>query len=212
MPPARQIRRASRALAALLVAGALGPLPVDSVAAHAAAPPRFVYPVPGGSNGGPHAGYPAADIFKACGAVVVAPAAGRVVHVDRIDDWSPATDDPFARGGKSVAIRDRDGVRHYLAHFRSIRRTIRVGVYVAAGRVLGRMGSTGRASACHAHYGISPPCRRHIEWWVRRGVVAPQPFLADWRRGVMTSPTDAVRAWKQAHRRACRDPRLIDAH
>ena len=27
-------------------------------------PTRYVYPVPGGSNGGPHAGYPAADIFK----------------------------------------------------------------------------------------------------------------------------------------------------
>ncbi len=65
-------------------------------------PTRYVYPVPGGSNGGPHAGYPAADIFKGN-------------RIDRVDDWSAATDRPRARGGRTVSIRDADGVRHYLS-------------------------------------------------------------------------------------------------
>jgi len=117
------------------------------VGATACNPTRYVYPVPGGSNGGPHAGYPAADIFKGnrvAGATVVAPVAGTVTRIDRVDDWSAATDRPRARGGRTVSIRDADGVRHYLAHFRSIRRDVVPGGTVRAGQALGSMGGDGQ--------------------------------------------------------------------
>ena len=41
------------------------------------------------------------------------------------------------------------------------------------------MGDTGRASACHVHFGLSLPCPNR-EWWVRRGVIWPDQYL---RRG-----------------------------
>ena len=57
-------------MATAVIVGALSN--TVAVAATAdAAPPRYVYPVPGGGHGGPHAGYAAADIFRACGAIVV---------------------------------------------------------------------------------------------------------------------------------------------
>lgn len=180
------------------------------VGATACVPSRFVYPVPGGTNGGPHTGYPAADIFKGCGATVVAPTSGTVTRVDRVDDWSAATDRPAARGGRTVSITDAAGVRHYLAHFESIRSDVVRGVTVRAGQALGTMGATGRAGACHTHYGISPPCP-NTEWWVRRGVVAPQRYLTDWRVNIDTSPTPAVRTWQQEHPDACSDPGVIGA-
>ncbi|MDQ3506001.1 MAG: M23 family metallopeptidase [Actinomycetota bacterium] len=180
------------------------------VVATACETPLYRYPVPGGSNGETHADYPAADIFKGCGATVVAPVAGTLTRVDRVDDWSAATDRPGARGGRTVSIRDADGVRHYLAHFDSIRRVLVRGAKVGAGERLGKMGDTGRAGGCHTHYGISPTCP-NPEWWVRRGVVAPQPFLADWRLGTDTSPRRAVRRWDEEHPDACSDPSVIGA-
>ncbi|CAN5599641.1 MAG: M23 family metallopeptidase [Actinomycetota bacterium] len=205
-------------LAALTILGTAAPVATDSSSAFAeriaaksrALTLRYAYPVPGGTNGSTHAGYPAADIFKACGATVVSPVDGVVSRVDRVDDWNAATDNPWARGGKSVAIKGRDRVRHYLAHFSRIKSELRAGDDVVAGERLGRMGRTGRAGACHTHYGISRMCPVP-EWWVRRGVVAPQRYLTAWREGQMLSPYLAVRSWAQGYRGECSSPSVIGA-
>jgi murein DD-endopeptidase MepM/ murein hydrolase activator NlpD len=151
-----------------------------------------------------HSSYPATDVFVGCGATLVSPVHGTVLEVRRVDAWDPATDDPAARGGRSVAILGFDGVRYYLAHFDTIVDDLAVGDEVALGQVLGTMGDTGRTSACHLHFGISPPCPSP-EWAVRRGVVWPYPYLDAWRRGDQLSPAPEVAAWLAANPTACAD-------
>ena len=56
-----------------------------------------------------------------------------------------------------------DGVRYYLAHLQAIDDAIEPGVEVTAGQRLGEIGRSGDASACHLHFGISPPCPG-LEW------------------------------------------------
>jgi murein DD-endopeptidase MepM/ murein hydrolase activator NlpD len=152
--------------------------------------------------GDTHSSYPATDIFVGCGAALVSPVHGTVLEVRRIDSWDPAVDDPATRGGKSVAILGFDGVRYYLAHFDSIEPDLAVGQRVELGQTLGTMGDTGRTSACHLHFGISPPCPGD-EWSVRRGVVWPFTYLDAWRRGEQLSPADEVDQWLVDHPTAC---------
>ena len=149
-----------------------------------------------------HHEYPAADIFEGCGAFVVAPVDGVLVEVRREDAWSPQTDNPAARGGRSVSLLGRDGVRYYFAHFQSIEDSLEPGSAVTSGQRLGAMGRTGRASGCHLHFAISPPCPGK-EWSVRRGVIAPWSYLDAWRQGEHVSPAAEVAAWSQAHPDAC---------
>ncbi len=151
-----------------------------------------------------HAAYPATDIFVGCGAPLVSPVDGTVLEVRRVDSWDPSVDDPATRGGRSVAILGLDGVRYYLAHFDAISVGLEVGDLVRAGDVLGTMGDTGRTSACHLHFGISPPCDGS-EWRIRRGVVWPYPYLDAWREGEQRSPVDEVDAWVAEHPAACDD-------
>ena len=151
-----------------------------------------------------HAAYPATDIFVGCGATLVSPVDGEVIEVRRIDMWDPGIDDPATRGGRSVALLGLDGVRYYLAHFDAIVLSLEVGDHVRIGDVLGTMGDTGRTSACHLHFGISPPCPGS-EWRVRRGVVWPFPYLDAWRRGEQTSPVAEVSEWSRANPTACAD-------
>lgn len=151
-----------------------------------------------------HSTYPATDIFLECGATLVSPVGGTVLEVRRVDSWDPAVDDPATRGGRSVAILGFDGVRYYLAHFDTIEPDLTVGRQVALGQTLGTMGTTGRSSACHAHFGISPPCPGE-EWSVRRGVVWPYRYLDAWRAGEQLSPVDEVDRWLLDHPTACAD-------
>ena len=151
-----------------------------------------------------HAEYPASDVFVGCGAVIVSPVNGVVVESRRVNSYVPSIDDPATRGGRSVAIVGDDGVRYYLAHFEAIDDGIEPGLRVAIGQRLGLMGQTGRASACHVHFGISPPCPDK-EWSVRRGVVWPYPYLDDWRAGGQLSPVAEVQQWLADHPTACAD-------
>jgi murein DD-endopeptidase MepM/ murein hydrolase activator NlpD len=151
-----------------------------------------------------HHDYPASDIFSGCGATVVAPVDGDLLEVRREDQWSAATDNPATRGGRSVSLVGRDGVRYYFAHFDTIDPSLEPGSSVTAGQVLGGMGRTGRASGCHLHFAISPPCPGK-EWSVRRGVIPPWRYLDAWRRGEQLSPVSEVRTWVGEHPNACRD-------
>lgn len=151
-----------------------------------------------------HSTYPATDVFLACGATLVSPVHGTVLEVRRIDEWDVGTDDPATRGGKSVAILGFDGVRYYLAHFDTIEPTLAVGDQVELGQILGTMGDTGRTSACHLHFSISPPCEGE-EWRVRRGAVWPYPYLDAWRAGEQLSPAAEVERWARDHPTACAD-------
>jgi murein DD-endopeptidase MepM/ murein hydrolase activator NlpD len=141
-----------------------------------------------------HSGYPATDIFAACGTEIVSPVDGTVLEVRLIDGWDPAVDNPATRGGRTVAVLGDDGVRYYMAHMDVIDPAVVVGARVGAGQFVGTVGRTGRTSACHLHFSISPPCAGQ-EWSVRRGVVWPYPYLDAWRAGEQRSPAEEVAQW-----------------
>ena len=149
-----------------------------------------------------HSGYPATDIFAACGAELVSPVDGVLLEVRTVDGWDPAVDNPATRGGRSISIRGADSVRYYLAHLDEVDPALVPGETVAVGQRLGTVGLTGRTSGCHVHFGISPPCPGR-EWSVRRGVVEPAAYLDDWRTDVPTNPAVEVAAWAAANPDAC---------
>jgi murein DD-endopeptidase MepM/ murein hydrolase activator NlpD len=182
------------------------PIPVELPALGSGSTPYQlpVADVGAASWGTTHAEYPAADVFVRCGATLVSPVNGVVLEARRVNAYDWAVDNPATRGGRSVAIVGDDGVRYYLAHFESIDDGIERGVRVAAGQRLGVMGRTGRASACHVHVGISPPCPDK-EWLVRRGAIWPAPYLDDWRRGGQRSPVGEIEQWIATNPTACAD-------
>ncbi len=149
-----------------------------------------------------HSGYPATDIFVSCGAGIVSPVNGVLLEVRIVNSWDPAVDNPATRGGRSIAVLGDDGVRYYMAHFDLIEPQLEPGTRVAIGQALGTMGETGRASACHLHFAISPPCPGP-EWSVRRGVIWPYPYLDAWNRGEQSSPVDEIQSWLTQNPDAC---------
>jgi murein DD-endopeptidase MepM/ murein hydrolase activator NlpD len=127
---------------------------------------------------------------------------GAVLEVRTVDLYVRSADNPAYRGGRYIAILGRDGVRYYLAHLGSVAGGITPGGAVSAGEVVGVMGESGDASACHVHFGISPPCPGK-EWGVRRGVIWPQPYLDAWRHGQNATPKVEVSAWSARLPGAC---------
>lgn len=154
-----------------------------------------------------HHDYPAADVFHpgGCGTTLVAPVDGVVLEANPVDHWSAAVDDPATRGGIFLSILGDDGVRYYMAHFGALAPGMVAGTPVTAGEVVGEMGETGRAGACHLHFALSPPCTTG-EWWVRRGVIWPQTYLRDWQSGGEASPVDEIAQWAADHPDACTGP------
>ena len=144
-----------------------------------------------------HHDYAATDILAKAGCKFVAPIAGVVDEVNRIDVWSGKENLGITRGGLSVSIIGIDGVRYYGSHLRSIPASIQPGLRVRAGRTLGAIGATGsaRGTAPHLHFGISWPTEPNI-WWVRRGEVLPWKYLAAWKAGKDLSPVKEVNARK----------------
>ena len=136
-----------------------------------------------------HHDYPAADLFGRCGDVVAAPVDGTVDELNRTDRWDADLNDPATRGGLFVSIVGNDDVRYYVAHLESIDPVLGPGSPLRAGDPIGIVGATGNAAACHVHFGLSFPCDND-EWWVRRGVLWPWPYLDVWRGGLDVSPID----------------------
>ena len=68
--------------------------------------------------------------------------------------------------------------------------TVPVGVPESVATV----GETGDASACHVHFGLSPVCG-DVDWFVRRGVIWPWPYLDSWRAGGNAEPAPEIQQW-----------------
>lgn len=144
-----------------------------------------------------HHDYAATDILAKKGCKFVSPVNGVIDEVNRTDLWSGKTNLGIDRGGLYVSVIGDDGVRYYGSHLSSVVASIQPGVVVKAGRVLGKVGSTGsaRGTAPHLHFGISWPTPTEPNvWWVRRGVVLPWKYLDAWKAGKDLSPAKAVNA------------------
>mgnify|MGYP000365265018 FL=1 len=169
--------------------------------APAQAAPVFIFPVADCevNYARAHHDYAATDILAKKGCKFVSPVNGVVDEVNRVDNWSGKTNLGIDRGGLYVSIIGDDGVRYYGSHLSSVVASIQPGVVVKAGRVLGKIGSTGsaRGTAPHLHFGISWPTPTQPNvWWVRRGVVLPFKYLDAWKAGKDLSPVKAVAAAK----------------
>ena len=146
-----------------------------------------------------HHDYAATDILAKKGCNFVSPVNGVIDEVNRVDNWSGKTNLGIDRGGLYVSVIGEDGVRYYGSHLSSVVASIQPGVVVKAGRVLGKIGSSGsaRGTAPHLHFGISWPTPTQTQpniWWVRRGVVLPYKYLDAWKARKDLSPAKAVAA------------------
>jgi murein DD-endopeptidase MepM/ murein hydrolase activator NlpD len=160
----------------------------------------YAFPVLGdNSYGHTHHDYPATDIITRCGNKVVAATSGTIINVVAKDRWSAKVNAGATRGGLAVAILGDDGVRYYGSHLSVINASIKVGVRVQTGDSLGKTGDTGDASACHLHFGISPPCAEGSDWWNQRGTIWPWPYLDSWKKGGSKSPVAEIKSWKAAN-------------
>ncbi len=167
--------------------------------APAQAAPVFIFPVAdcAVNYARAHHDYAATDILAKKGCKFVSPVNGVIDEVNRVDNWSGKTNLGIDRGGLYVSIIGDDGVRYYGSHLSSVVASIQPGVVVKAGRVLGKIGSTGsaRGTAPHLHFGISWPTPTQPNvWWVRRGVVLPFKYLDAWKAGKDLSPVKEVTA------------------
>ena len=114
-----------------------------------------------GRTGHVHEGH---DIAAAAGTPVVAPVAGTVIAVD------------FQRRGAGfyVVLHGVDGRDYFFCHFQRGSTAVAVNQSVAAGTVLGAVGSTGRSSGPHLHFEI---------------------WEGGWQRGRPIDPLPQLRAW-----------------
>jgi len=136
---------------------------------------------------GGHA-YPATDLFAPEGTAFVAVTSGIIQGVSRTDTWDPEVDDGATKAGLFVALIGDDGVRYYGSHLSDVVDGIEAGVRVAAGDLLGYVGTSGNARGTppHLHFGISRPTALE-DWEIRRGEIDPVPFLDAWRAGDTTA-------------------------
>ncbi|AEV81230.1 Glycyl-glycine endopeptidase ALE-1 [Actinoplanes sp. SE50] len=157
----------------------------------------YVFPVAGtNSYAHSHHDYPASDLMTACGNTFVAVTNGVVIFTNTVDRWTAKANLGPTRGGLSVAIVGDDGVRYYGSHLSAISPGISPGTRVKAGQTLGKTGKTGDTTACHVHFGISPPCARGADWYTQRGAIWPWPYLDSWRTGGQRSAAAEISTWQ----------------
>ncbi|MFE9691956.1 M23 family metallopeptidase [Micromonospora sp. NPDC005806] len=182
--------------------GSSAAAPTSAAASPTPANLRHVFPVRASNVAyhPTHSAYPGTDIFADCGEPVVAVTDGRILEVSRVDRFSSRVLLGPYNGGLSVSLLGDDGVRYYGSHLSAIESGIDAGVRVHAGQALGKVGHTGNASnVCHLHFGLSPKCTGHDDWWIRRGVIWPAPYLTSWRKGGNRGPAAEVVAWQRRH-------------
>jgi hypothetical protein len=110
------------------------------------------------------------DIFAPAGAPVLAVAAGTLFSVG----WNDI-------GGRRLWLRDRQGNEFYYAHLSGFSYLAVEGARVAAGEVLGYVGTTGDAAGtpAHLHFEVHPVS---MLWLGYDGAVNPTAYLESWRR------------------------------
>jgi len=133
-----------------------------------------------------HLHYPAVDV-EGCYARVLAPTAGIITQLHRLDKWTPENDSPGTRGGLTITLVGDDGVRYFFSHLGRIK--VLKNQRVTAGDWIGVMGSSGNAriTRCHTHMGISRVCPL-AEVYLLQGEVWPQKYLNAWKSGEQLSP------------------------
>lgn len=167
--------------------------------APASAAPKYLFPISGCAvtYAHSHHDYPATDILAKAGCKYVATTSGVIDEVNRVDRFNWKTNLGSQRGGLYISLLGDDGVRYYGSHLSKVAPGIERGVRVAAGELLGNVGTSGDAkgTAPHVHYGISWPTKGGI-WWVRRGELYPWKYLDAWKAGKDSSPAKAIIALK----------------
>ena len=165
----------------------------------ASAAQTYVFPIVGCTvkYAHSHHNYPATDILTKTGCKFVATTSGTVDEVSSVEKFNWRTNLGADRGGLFVSMVGDDGVRYYGSHLSKVANGIKPGARVAAGDLLGFVGTSGdaRGTAPHVHYGISWATPANI-WWVRRGELYPWRYLDAWKAGKDLSPATAVAALK----------------
>jgi murein DD-endopeptidase MepM/ murein hydrolase activator NlpD len=180
-----------------LLSAVVAVLAISGIDFSAYAAPLYAFPISGCSYtyARAHHNYPATDILTHIGCNFVAPTAGVIDEVNRVDHFSWKTNKGADRGGLSISMIGDDGVRYYGSHLSSIPTNIVPGFRVVPGDLLGKTGNSGdaRGTTPHLHFGISwpTPSGKNI-WWVRRGELYPWPFLDAWKAGKDLSPSASV--------------------
>ncbi|MGB5867763.1 MAG: peptidoglycan DD-metalloendopeptidase family protein [Arcobacteraceae bacterium] len=83
------------------------------------------------------------DFAAPTGRRVNATADGKVIHKGRKGGY-----------GKTIMIRHKNGLKSLYAHLSSYNSKIKVGSYVRQGDFIGRVGTTGRSTGPHLHFGL----------------------------------------------------------
>ena len=156
-------------------------------------PPKYVFPFSRVPVSYPkdHLNYPAVDV-EGCYARVLAPTAGFISQLHRLDKWTPENDSPGTRGGLTITVQGDDGVRYFFSHLGRIKAL--KNQRVAAGDWIGVIGSSGnaRVTRCHTHFGMSRVCPL-AEVYLLQGEIWPQKYLNAWRKSQQLSPRKEIR-------------------
>jgi murein DD-endopeptidase MepM/ murein hydrolase activator NlpD len=83
------------------------------------------------------------DFAAPRGRMVNATADGKIIHKGNKGGY-----------GKTIMIRHKNGLRSLYAHLSSFNKKIKVGSYVKQGQFIGRVGTTGRSTGPHLHFGL----------------------------------------------------------
>ena len=156
-----------------------------------------------------HLHYPAVDV-EGCYARILAPTAGFISQLHRLDKWTPENDSPGTRGGLTITVQGDDGVRYFFSHLGRIK--VLKNQRVAAGDWIGVMGSSGnaRVTRCHTHFGMSRVCPL-AEVYLLQGEIWPQKYLNAWKNGEQLSPRKEIRKLERKDPLGCTRSRADSA-